>query len=157
MTYTVGTYLVYLALSITLTVWVAQTLYSNGRLFLLDVFGGRTELADSVNQLLRVGFYLVNLGFVALALELGYEVNGTRGLIEALGAKVGFVLLVLGCMHIFNLLVFGAIRRRTRFVSAQGITGEPKQADDFTGSGPAAVPASGSSPCPEPHRPAAKV
>jgi hypothetical protein len=119
MTYTVGTYMAYLALSITLTVWVAQTLYTNGRLFLLDVFGGRPELADAVNQLLRVGFYLINLGYVALALELGYDMQGTRGLIEALGAKLGFVLLVLGGMHIFNLLVFGAIRRRTMAVSAR--------------------------------------
>jgi hypothetical protein len=145
MTYTVGTYLTYLALSITLTVWVAQTLYSNGRLFLVDVFGGRTELADAVNQLLRVGFYLINLGYVALAMELGYDVHGARGSLEALGAKVGFVLLVLGCMHIFNLLVFGVIRRRTRSVSARRIIGQP-QAHDFTGAEPPAAAAAETSP-----------
>ena len=135
MSYTVGTYVAYLALSVTLTVWVAQTLHSNGRLFLLDVFGGRTDLADSVNHLLRVGFYLINLGYVALALKLGYEVRDTRGSIEALGAKVGFVLLVLGAMHIFNLLVFGAIRRRSVFARAQALAAEP-EACDFTGAEP---------------------
>jgi hypothetical protein len=132
MTYTVWTYLAYLALSVTVTVWVAQTLYRNGRLFLLDVFGGKSDLADSVNQLLRVGFYLINLGYVALALKLGYEVDDSQGLIETLGAKVGLVLLVLGAMHVFNLLLFGAIRRRTLFVSGRGIVDEPK-AYDSTG------------------------
>ena len=68
------TYLIYLALSIGLTVWVARTLHTNGRRFLLDTFQGDGELADSVNRLLVVGFYLINLGFVALALKLGHTV-----------------------------------------------------------------------------------
>ena len=109
------TYLVYLALSVALTVWVARTLFRNGRVFLVDVFGGNTELADSTNHLLVVGFYLVNLGYVSLALQLGYDVVDARGSIEALSLKVGGVLLVLGAMHFFNLLVFARMRRRSRF------------------------------------------
>ena len=109
---TVVTYLVYLALSIGLTVWVAQTLHRNGRLFLVDVFRGNAELADSTNHLLVVGFYLINLGFVSLALRVGYDVLDARGSIEALSRKVGTVLVVLGVMHFFNLYVFSRIRRR---------------------------------------------
>ena len=108
----VVTYLVYLAISIGLTVWVARTLHQNGRIFLVDVFSGNEELADSVNHLLVVGFYLVNLGYVSLALKLGYEIANVRELVEALSSKVGFVLLVLGAMHFFNLYVFSKIRRR---------------------------------------------
>lgn len=106
------TYLVYLAISIALTVWVAQTLHKNGRLFLVEVFGGNEALADSVNHLLIVGFYLVNLGFVSLALELGYAVETAQAGIEALSSKVGMVALVLGGMHFFNLYVFSRLRRR---------------------------------------------
>ena len=111
---TVITYLLYLALSIALTVWVARTLHRNGRLFLVDVFGGNAELADSTNHLLVVGFYLINLGFISLALKLGYDVGDARHSIEALSEKVGAVLLVLGGMHFFNLFVFSRIRRRAR-------------------------------------------
>ncbi|MBK7643356.1 MAG: hypothetical protein IPJ19_09925 [Planctomycetes bacterium] len=114
----VVTYFVYLALSLALTVWVARTLHRNGRVFLVDVFAGSTELADSTNHLLVVGFYLVNLGYVSLALKLGGEVLDTRGSIEALSQKVGGVLLVLGAMHFFNLFVFSRIRRRARLASA---------------------------------------
>lgn len=112
MTVPVTTYLVSLGISVGLTVWVATTLRRNGRVFLVDVFRGNAELADSVNHLLVVGFYLVNLGFVCLALRLGYEVLDARGAIEALGAKVGRVLLVLGATHFFNLYLFSRIRRR---------------------------------------------
>jgi hypothetical protein len=108
------TYLVYLALSIALTVWVAQTLHKNGRVFLLDVFAGRADLADSVNHLLVVGFYLVNLGFVSWTLKVGYSIPDARTSIEALSVKIGLVLLVLGLMHFFNLLVFSRMRSNAR-------------------------------------------
>jgi hypothetical protein len=69
MTPIVWTYIVYIALSIPLTIWVAHTLYKNGRVFLIDSFRGNERLADSVNHLLVVGFYLINIGYVALALK----------------------------------------------------------------------------------------
>ena len=106
------TYLLYLSISIGLTVWVAQTLFKNGRVFLVDVFQGHEALADSVNHLLVVGFYLINFGYVSLALKIGYEVTSMREGIEALSWKVGLVLVVLGGMHFFNLYVFSRIRRR---------------------------------------------
>ncbi|HEX8142934.1 MAG TPA: hypothetical protein VF553_10090 [Pyrinomonadaceae bacterium] len=108
----VVTYLTYLAISVALTVWVAQTLFKNGRVFLVDVFRGNEALADSVNHLLVVGFYLINLGYVSLALKLGYNLESMTEGIEALSWKVGMVLVVLGGMHFFNLYVFSRIRRR---------------------------------------------
>ena len=113
MTIGITTYLIYLGLSIGLTIWVARTLHKNGRVFLVDVFHGNEALADSVNHLLVVGFYLINLGYVSLALKLGYTVNTAQEGIEALSVKVGMVLLVLGGMHFFNLFVFSRMRRRT--------------------------------------------
>ena len=112
MTTIVITYLSYVCLSVALTVWVAQTLHKNGRIFLVDVFHGNEALADSVNHLLVVGFYLINFGYVTLALKLGYQVETAQEGIEALSWKVGLVLLVLGAMHFFNLLVFSRIRQR---------------------------------------------
>ena len=108
----VVTYLAYLCVSVALTVWVAQTLHKNGRIFLVDVFQGNEALADSVNHLLVVGFYLINFGYVTLALRIGYDVETARAGIEALSWKVGLVLLVLGVMHFGNLYVFSRIRSR---------------------------------------------
>ena len=71
MNWIISTYLAYLAISIALTVWVARTLHKNGRIFLVDSFLGNEQLADSVNHLLVVGFYLMNIGYVALALKHG--------------------------------------------------------------------------------------
>ena len=112
MNHIVFTYLLYLAISVTLTIWVARTLHQNGRVFLVDVFHGDESLADSVNHLLVVGFYLINFGYVSLALKLGYLVETPQGSIEALSFKIGMVLLVLGGMHLFNVFVFNRMRRR---------------------------------------------
>lgn len=108
------TYLTYTIISILLTVWVAHTLHKNGRIFLVDVFKGDESLADSVNHLLVVGFYLINFGYVSLALKLSQKINTTQEGIEALSWKVGLVLVVLGAMHFFNLFVFSRIRRRAQ-------------------------------------------
>jgi len=113
MTIGITTYLIYLAISIALTIWVARTLHKNGRVFLVDVFHGNEQLADSVNHLLVVGFYLINFGYVSLALKLGYNVSTAQEGIEALSVKVGMVLLVLGAMHFFNLFIFSRMRRRS--------------------------------------------
>ena len=112
MNWIVPTYVVYLLISVGLTVWAARTLHKNGRIFLVDSFLGNEPLADSVNHLLVVGFYLINLGFVSLALKLGYDLVTPKEAIEALSVKVGTVMLVLGGMHFFNLLIFSRLRSR---------------------------------------------
>src|SRR6476659_10009109 len=112
MTTLVNTYLAYLILSVGLTVWVARTLHRNGRIFLVDAFHGNEALADSVNHLLVVGFYLINIGYVALALKFSQMPVDMQTAIELLSTKIGLVLLVLGGMHFMNMIVLSRLRRR---------------------------------------------
>jgi hypothetical protein len=111
----ITTYAAYVVISVVLTVWVARTLHKNGRVFLVEVFSGDEALADSVNHLLVVGFYLINFGYVTLALKIMGNLETYRAGVEALSYKIGLVLLVLGGMHFFNLLIFQRIHRRPRF------------------------------------------
>lgn len=108
----VTTYATYLIVSVAMTVWVARTLTRHGQPFLLDVFNGNNEMASAVNHLLAVGFYLINFGYISLALKLGYDVDTLRTSIEALSSKIGYVLVILGGMHFFNLFIFNSIRSR---------------------------------------------
>jgi len=117
---TVITYVIYLVLSIGLTIWVARTLSRSGHVFLADVFQGNEKLADAVNHLLVVGFYLVNLGFVALWLRGGdSDITDVAGIFRALSVKEGTVLLVLGVLHLLNVYVLNRIRRRGLMDSEQ--------------------------------------
>lgn len=112
MNWLILTYLTYIGVSIAVTVWVARTLHRNGRVFLVDAFLGNEPLADSVNHLLVVGFYLLNVGYVLLALKYGAIVANAHEAVEVLSTKIGLVLLVLGAVHFFNLFVFAKLRRR---------------------------------------------
>jgi hypothetical protein len=125
--YIVWSYFAYLAISLAITVWVAQTLHKNGRIFLIDAFHSNVELADSVNRLLLVGFYLINVGYVTLTLRTTAELASWRESIELLSDKIGMVLLVLGIMHFSNLYVFSRMRKRAQTPAEQ----PPFPPDDF--------------------------
>src|SRR5690349_4105839 len=103
-------YLAYLIVSIALTVWVATTLSRNGLVFLEDVFADN-RLARAVNQLLVMGFYLLNLGYVAVAMRSADRVPDAARALETLSYKIGFVLLVLGVLHVCNVFFLGRYRR----------------------------------------------
>ena len=106
------TYFMYLAISVALTVWVARTLSKNGRVFLVNSFESDERLADSVNHLLLVGFYLIKKGYVTHALKLRDKPVSAQEAIEFLSTKVGLVLLVLGAMHFFNVFVIAKWGKR---------------------------------------------
>jgi hypothetical protein len=110
--YIVACYIAYLVISLSVTIWVAQTLQKSGRPFLIDAFHGNGELADSVNRLLVVGFYLINIGYVTEALRSTGEVATARSAIELVSDKIGLVLVVLGAMHFLNLYIFNRLRKR---------------------------------------------
>lgn len=112
MNITVFCYVIYLVISVALTVWVARTLHHNGRVFLVQAFRGREDMADAVNHLLVVGFYLINIGFVVLALRFGHKPGTAQEAVEFVSTKLGLVLLTLGAMHFFNMFNFDKMRRK---------------------------------------------
>ena len=110
--YVLAAYAVYLAVSVAVTIWVARTLHTNGRAFLVEAFQGDDVLADSINHLLVVGFYLINVGWIVMTLRTHYDLFTVRAAVELLSDKIGTVLFVLGLMHFFNLYIFSRFRRR---------------------------------------------
>jgi hypothetical protein len=124
---TVIGYIAYLIVAIPLTVWVARTLGANGFHFIKDVFAGDEQLAHAVNRLLQVGFYLLNLGFVALWLRTDHQIADARGVFETVAFKIGAVLLVLGVLHVINVVVLNGIRKHAHVDAKTLATLEPPQ------------------------------
>ncbi|HTI89284.1 MAG TPA: hypothetical protein VL727_01795 [Puia sp.] len=112
MTYILVCYSIYLLLTVILTIWVARTLFRNGKVFLIDIFHGNEELARAVNNLLLVGFYLVNIGYAVYTLRIEYNIDNVRNLVEELSLKIGAIILILGGMHFFNMFVFFKLRKK---------------------------------------------
>jgi hypothetical protein len=124
MDYIVLAYSIYLPVAVALTIWVARTLHTNGKVFLVDIFHGQQELAASVNKLLQIGFYLISLGFAIIKLEItpGWRydqatsqnvpdpVHNLQGMIEELSYKIGSFILILGLMLFINLFLLLILR-----------------------------------------------
>ena len=108
---TVAAYIAYFLCSVFITVWVGRSLHTNGRLFLVEAFHQNEALADSVNHLLLVGFYLINIGAMLLFLQTSAAPIDLKGVIELLSRKMGWVLLVLGFMHMMNLRALSKMRK----------------------------------------------
>jgi hypothetical protein len=108
----VQTYLIYLAICIAVVLGVGWTLHRNGRVFLVEIFEGKEDLADSINHLFIVAFYLAGVGFVTTVLRIGTPPEDTAEMIEALSTKVGPVLLVLGAAHVTNLVLLSLARKK---------------------------------------------
>lgn len=107
-------YFIYLPLALGLTLYVARTLFRNGRVFMLDIFRGKADIADSTNRLFEVGFYLLNMGFALKILEIRRGLDSNQELVEVLADKVGGFAIYLGVMLFLNLYLFFRGRRKSR-------------------------------------------
>jgi hypothetical protein len=112
MNYIIITYVIYLLLTFSITIWVARTLFKNGKIFLVDIFNGNQELANSVNNLLLTGFYLINIGYAVYTLQVTNSITNLQLVIEELSIKIGLIILILGAMHFFNLYIFFKLRKK---------------------------------------------
>ena len=105
-------YTIYILITVTVTVWVAHNLFKNGKVFLIDIFHGNTVLAEAVNNLLLVGFYLINIGYAIYTLQVVNIVDTARLVMEILSVKIGLIILILGGMHFLNMFIFFRLRKR---------------------------------------------
>lgn len=99
-------YLAYLPVVIFLTLYVSRTLFKNGKIYMLDIFKGRQEIALATNKLFETGFYLINIGFALFIMEISLNDDNYQELIEKLSQKLGGFSIYLGLMLFLNLFLF---------------------------------------------------
>lgn len=103
--------LIYIAIALILTLWLASNLYRNGLVFLRDVFENRPPLAEAISRLLVTGFYMFSLGYAFLLLRVD-DTMTTADAVQTLTTRLGALLISFGLIHLLNMWVFTRIRRR---------------------------------------------
>lgn len=106
--------LTYLGTTLAVTLIVGNRLHRHGRPFLRDVFRGNPGLADAVNHLLLVGFYLMNIALPLVLLREPVRVREVLESVELFSELGGMVLVILGMMHLVNVAVLDIVRRLVR-------------------------------------------
>ncbi|MFD1601501.1 hypothetical protein ACFSJW_15770 [Flavobacterium artemisiae] len=107
-------YTIYLPVALFLTYYVSKTLFQNGKIFMLDIFKGREEIAEATNRIFETGFYLLNIGFALMILRLDLDTNTYQELVERLSYKIGGFAIYLGVMLFFNLYFFFRGKRKAK-------------------------------------------
>ena len=98
-------YLIYLPVAIALTTFVSQQLFKNSKIFMLDIFNQKQEIALATNKLFKIGFYLLNIGF-ALRIIHVYNISSYKRLVETLSEKIGGFTIYLGVTMVFFIIFF---------------------------------------------------
>ncbi|MDY0906263.1 hypothetical protein [Pedobacter sp. CFBP9032] len=106
-------YAIYLPVALFLTLYVSRTLFKNSKIYMLDIFKGREEIAAATNKLFETGFYLLNIGFALLIMKITIYSNSYQHLVEALGSKIGGFAIYLGLMLFINLYLFFRGKRKS--------------------------------------------
>ena len=107
-------YAVYVPIALGLTFYVSRTLFKNSKIYMLDIFKGRNEIAIATNKLFETGFYLLNLGFALMILKLNPYITTYQSLVEALSYKIGGFAVYLGIMLFINLYFFFRGKRKAK-------------------------------------------
>lgn len=108
-------YFIYLPVVLLLTIYVSRTLFKNSRVFMMDIFNGRVEIAESTNRLFELGFYLLNVGFALYILEIHHSTNMSyQQMTEVLSQKIGGFTMYLGVTLFLNLFLFFRGKRKAR-------------------------------------------
>lgn len=112
------TYAIYLIIGTLITVVVGRDLYRNGYYLILNLFDDE-QLTHTINKLLLTGYYLVNIGYVALTLtEIG-GVETKAAMLEQLAVNIGRILLILSYLHFQNIAILGILSKRKHILIQQ--------------------------------------
>lgn len=106
-------YLIYLPIAIGLTTFVSHNLFKNSKIFMLDIFNQKEDIALATNRLFKIGFYLLNIGFALRIIEI-YRLNGYKDLVEALSTKIGGFSIYLGIVMVLFIVFFLKGRKATK-------------------------------------------
>ena len=98
-----------------IAVYVAQVCHRNGRLWMLRIFDDEAHFVDAVNNILLVGCYVVNVGYIAIVLSLWEPVTSVPQMLGVLSQRIALILFTLAGLHYQNiavLLIWSRVRAR---------------------------------------------
>lgn len=104
MNYNISAYIIYLALMVFIIVYVGKYFYTNGRIFIISLFNGQESMADQINRILLVAYYLFNIGYAFIKLNHWQKITDIEMLVSSLSVNMGVLILILAVTHYLNML-----------------------------------------------------
>ena len=105
-------YIIYLVITYLITVQTGLVFYKNGRVYILTLLKGDEQLTSFINRMLLTGYYLLNLGYVAVMIRFWKTITSPTELFTSIAGMTGNILLTLAVIHFFNMAVIYLISKR---------------------------------------------
>ena len=117
MNYNIAAYLIYLVLIIFIIVYVGKLFHKNGRIFILSLFGGDAHLADTVNNILLIAYYLFNIGYAFVTLRYWDKIISAETLISSISSNTGTLIFILSSTHYLNMIMIYFLSKHKPLIS----------------------------------------
>ena len=111
MNYNISVYIVFIALVSFIIIYVGRYFYTNGRVFIVSLLHDNVPLADNINRLLLVGYYLVNIGYAFIKLKQWTKIDAVATWFSSLATNMATLILILALLHYMNMLIIYSLSK----------------------------------------------
>ena len=98
-------YLIYRSITAIIIIKVGSICYRNGNIFVSELIPNDEDLCHKINQILLLGYYLLNLGYCAMTLISWNKILSFHQLIEIIAFKSAIIIGTIAIMHYINIFV----------------------------------------------------
>ena len=103
MTYNLIGYIIFFGIIFFITFRVGWVFYKNGEVYLKMLLPEEEHLVESINKMLLIGYYLMNLGYASISISAWPVISSSAEMLSVLAENAGLIILFLAIMHYFNL------------------------------------------------------
>lgn len=97
------TYLSYILISSLIVIYVGNFCYKNGKIYILSYFQNDINFGNGINKLLRIAYYLLNIGLAIWSLHSMREINNSVEVILEMSNRLSYILIIIASLHFINI------------------------------------------------------
>jgi len=98
-------YLVYLCITSIVVVRVGKTCYTNGNIYVSQLIPEHEDICKKTNNVLLVGYYLLNLGYCATTLISWEQILSVDQMVEVISIKTASIITLISILHYINIFL----------------------------------------------------
>ncbi len=98
-------YGIYLLITAIIILKVGRICYNNGNIFVSALIPDHEDLCRKTNQILLLGYYLLNIGYCAMTLISWDTIITFSQLIEVIAFKSAIIIGAIAIMHYINIIL----------------------------------------------------
>jgi len=98
-------YFIYLSITIFIILKVGKICYKNGNIYVAELIPNHADICQKINQVLLLGYYLLNIGYCAMTLISWQKIISYTQLTEIICAKTAVIIFIISVLHYLNIIV----------------------------------------------------